>query len=394
MTKVKSSSSPHRRILISAYEYHPKGVSEAWTAYQVVAALRRRGHQVLVMTRASPNKPAWHGVARVRCILPKRSLMWAPNYAEYLVRIAGVAKRFEGKFDVVQHASPITLRAPNSLGLANAPFVWGPVGGCISFPPGFGRYLGESGMLNSLRKLDGWRLRHDPTLQFTMRTASSIVVTSSMAGMMIPEEYQSKVSVIPAGVAEGTLLPAPAGEEPYIFSSGRLLPYKALDLLIRAFARLRGAESVRLIITGEGPLRAQLEKLSADLGVATRVELRGLVAKQENHRLMSRSLFCVYPSLKEAFGHVNLEAMAAWKPVVVTDWAGPRDLIVDGVTGFKVLGANADEHVEMLLIAMQRLLDDSGLRARMGAAGAARVQSDYQWDPLAAKYDAVYSRIT
>ena len=383
----------HRRILISAYEYHPQGVSEAWTASQLVAALRRRGHRVVVTTRATPNKPNWYGVARVPCIIPKRFPLWAPNYLEYLVRSTRIAKRLEGKIAIVQHASPISLRAPNLLGLIKVPFVWGPVGGCIPFPPGFQRYSQQSGVLNQLRQLDRLRLNFDPTLLFTMRSASRIVVTSSMAASLLPDAYREKTVIIPEGLAPDSVLAGPAGEEPYIFSSGRLLSYKALDLLIRAFVKLKSAESIRLIIHGEGPERVRLQHLIANLGASGRVELRGWVQKQESLRCMSRSLFCVFPSLKEAFGHVNLEAMAAWKPVLVTDWAGPRDLIENGVTGFKVLGAGPEEHVELLAGAMQRLLDDRELRSRMGAAGAARVAGGYQWDTLAARYENVYSQL-
>lgn len=62
---------------------------------------------------------------------------------------------------------------------------------------------------------------------------------------------------------------------------------------------------------------------------------------------MSQSLFCAFPTLREAFGHVNLEAMTAWKHVVATDW-GAKDLIVDGVTEFKVLGRSPEQYIETL----------------------------------------------
>ncbi len=382
---------PLQRILVSAYEYHPKGVSEAWTASQLVAALRRRGHRVVVTTRATRNKPRWYGVARLPCVIPKWPQLWAPNYLEYLFRSTRVAARLQRKISLVQHISPITLRAPNLLGLLKVPFIWGPVGGCIPFPPGFERYGRESGLLNHLRQMDSFRLNHDPSLLFTMRSAARIIVTSSMAGAMLPENYRSKAVVIPEGLAAGSVLPGPAGEEPYIFSSGRLLSYKGLDLLIRAFAQLQAADAVKLVIHGEGPMRSRLQHLIDTLGLGARVTLGGWVEKQESLRCMSRSLFCVFPSLKEAFGHVNLEAMAAWKPVVVTDWAGPRDLVENGVTGIKVLGKNPDEHVAMLAGAMQRLVDDPALRKSMGAAGAARVASEYQWDVLASRYETVYA---
>jgi glycosyltransferase involved in cell wall biosynthesis len=228
---------------------------------------------------------------------------------------------------------------------------------------------------------------------FTMRSADRIVVTTSMAAESIPERYRRKVMVIPEGIPESLLVSEPPGEECYIFSSGRLVDYKAMDLLIRAFARVRHG-AVRLIITGDGPNKTSLLALISKLGLQESVQMRGRVPRDENQRLMSRSLFCVFPAIREAFGHVNLEAMAAWKPVVVSDWGGPRDLVDNEVTGLKVLGRNPDEHIELLAAAIQRLLDDGEMRRRMGAAAFSRVRKAFTWRELAARYDSLYDELS
>jgi glycosyltransferase involved in cell wall biosynthesis len=383
-----------RRILISAYEYHPKGVSEAWAAYQLVATLRGRGYPIVVATRATPNKPRWAQVVRVKCVTPRTGGMWPVNYLEFTARSIGVARRLKRHLALIQHGSPVSLRVPNALALLDVPFIWGPVGGCIAFPPGFEHYARAAGPLNRLRRLDALRLRLDPTLIATQRRAARIVVTSSMAAEMIPDAYANKTVVIPDGIAGSHVLLEAPEEQPYIFSSGRFLAYKAFDLLIAAFAQLRSAEGVKLVISGGGPEGAALARDVERLGLRHRVQFCGWIPKQDNQRLMSRALFCVYPSLKEAFGHVNLEAMAAHKPIIVTDWAGPRDLVVEGVTGFKVLGANAKEHVAMLASAMQRLLDDRALRLRMGAAAACRLKTEYTWEhALADRYARLYEQL-
>jgi glycosyltransferase involved in cell wall biosynthesis len=222
-----------------------------------------------------------------------------------------------------------------------------------------------------------------------MRSAHRIVVTTSMGAELIPDAHRAKTIVIPEGIPEDLVLAAPPKEEPYIFSSGRLVEYKAMDLLIRAFGRVRDS-GVKLVITGDGPKRSELSALIAALGLGERVQLLGRISREENHRLMSQSLFCVFSALREAFGHVNLEAMAAWKPVVATDWGGPKDLIVDGVTGLKVLGRSPAEHVAAIADAMERLIDDGQLRSRMGAAAVARVRREFVWPQLAKKYDLLY----
>jgi glycosyltransferase involved in cell wall biosynthesis len=82
--------------------------------------------------------------------------------------------------------------------------------------------------------------------------------------------------------------------------------------------------------------------------------------------------------------------MAAWKPVVATDWGGPKDLIVDGVTGFKVLGRNPQQHIDMLVSAIERLIGDPELRRRMGIAAVARVRDEFVWRRLADRYERLY----
>ncbi len=382
-----------RRVFVSAYEYHPQGVSEALTAYQLAAALRRLGRRVLVVTRATVNKPPWYATARVRCVIPKWPSLWAPNYIEFAVRSAIIARRLAGRIGVAHHVTPISLRTPSLLGSCAAPFVWGPVGGSIPMPKGFDSYERGSGLVGALRRLDYVRLRGDPSLIYTMSRADRLVLTSSMAAEMVPDRYRHKTIVIPEGINDDAVAAVAPGENPYILVSGRLVAYKAIDLAIKAFARLRNSDGVRLLITGDGPLRSELAALVERLGLRKRVEMRGRVPRVENQRLMRGALCCVFPALREAFGHVNLEAMAAWKPIVVTDWGGPRDLVIDGQTGFKVLGRDPDEHVEMLASSTQRLLDDASLRRQFGVAAARRVSSEYAWSTLAQKYHQLYTEL-
>jgi glycosyltransferase involved in cell wall biosynthesis len=226
-----------------------------------------------------------------------------------------------------------------------------------------------------------------------MNRADRIVVSTSMAEELIPRRYWSKTIVIPEGIPESLVLPESPREDSYIFSSGRLIDYKAMDLLIRAFAIAKSTD-VRLIISGDGPNKADLYALIDRLRVSKRVELLGRVPRTTNYELMSRSLFCVFPALREAFGHVNLEAMAAWKPVIATDWGGPRDLIENGVSGIKVLGRNPEEHVELFAAAIDRLIGDRELRRRMGAAAADRAKTRYSWSVLAGHYDELYSAVS
>jgi glycosyltransferase involved in cell wall biosynthesis len=378
------------RVLVSAHTYQPEGVSEGFTAAQLVASMRQLGYRVTVLTAALRRLNYGFGVMGVRCATNTEIAYFSPaNYLEYSTRSLLTMRRLRKRFTLVHHISPIVMRVPSLFGALGRPFIWGPVGGSVQYPPGFESYGRRYGLVNVLRQLDRPRLHLDPTLRSTMHSADRIVVTTSMGAGLIPDAHRGKTIVIPEGIPENLILPAPPKEEPYIFSSGRLVEYKAMDLLIRAFARVRD-NGVKLIVTGDGPKKAELSALIEHLGLGRRVQLLGRVSREENQRLMSQSLFCVFPALREAFGHVNLEAMAAWKPVIATDWGGPRDLVVDGVTGFKVLGRSPAEHVDAIVGAIERLIDDEPLRSRMGAAAVARVRHEFIWPQLAKKYDRLY----
>jgi glycosyltransferase involved in cell wall biosynthesis len=382
------------RILVSSHVYQPQGVSEGYTAAQLVAAMRQVGYRVTVLTANLRRLKYGFGVLGVHCMTDTEIAYFSPlNYLEYSARALLKVGRLRKRFALVHHVSPIVMRVPSLFGALGRPFIWGPIGGSVPYPPGFEGFGRPHHLVNALRQLDRPRLRWDPTLRLTMRSAARIVVTTSMGAELIPDVHRAKTVVIPEGIAESLILPAPPKEEPYIFSSGRLVEYKAMDLLIRAFAQVRDL-GVKLVITGDGPQKVQLCALIEALKLGERVQLLGRVSREENHRLMSQSLFCVFPALREAFGHVNLEAMAAWKPVVATDWGGPKDLIVDGVTGLKVLGRGPAEHTAAIADAIERLIHDQPLRLRMGRAAAARAREEFTWPQLAKRYDLLYREHT
>lgn len=347
-----------------------------------------------VFSAALPRMRFTQGLVRIQCKtnadVPYFSL---GNYVEYSLRTIIAARRLRRMFDIVHHVSPIVMRVPSCMALLGRPFIWGPVGGSIPFPPGFERYGRPSNWVNALRLLDRPRLRFDPTMRLTMVAADRIVVTTSASAQLIPDAYRDKTIVIPEGIPPGAVLAGPPPEEPYIFSSGRLIQYKAMDVIIKAFALMKST-GVKLLITGDGPKRPELLALIDELGLTDRVQLLGRVTRTQNAELMSRALFCAFPALREAFGHVNLEAMAAWKPVVVTDWGGPHDLIVNGVTGIKVLGRNPEEHIEMFAAAMDHLVADPETRHRMGAAAAKRILENFTWSVLGAQYHELYREVS
>lgn len=172
---------------------------------------------------------------------------------------------------------------------------------------------------------------------------------------------------------EGWLAPG----VPLLFTPARLtLPDKGVDYLLSALGALaaRGRD-FRAVVCGDGPARAWLEEKARDEGVADRVRFTGWLASGPVEALFARAEVVVCPSVwDEPFGLVGIEAMAHAKPVVAFEVGGVPDWLADGETGLAV--PRCDAHA--MADAIERLLDDPALRARLGARGAEAVAERFR----------------
>jgi glycosyltransferase involved in cell wall biosynthesis len=166
----------------------------------------------------------------------------------------------------------------------------------------------------------------------------------------------------------------------------RINEWKGHDLLLRAFAIAieQVPDAILLVVGQDDGQRATLEQLANSLGITSRVRFTGFRA--DAHRFVAACDVFVMPSVEEPFGLVFLEAMALGRPVVATNDGGTPEVVVDGVTG--LLSAQGD--VDALADHLVRLAADPTLRARLGAAGVARVATAFQPERLAADVAAIY----
>jgi glycosyltransferase involved in cell wall biosynthesis len=143
------------------------------------------------------------------------------------------------------------------------------------------------------------------------------------------------------------------GAEKRILTVGSLKPAKEHGLLLRAFARLDPSIGARLMILGEGPLRAELQGLAAALGIADRIVMPGFAVDPWPH-YRSADLF-VLSSSREGYPTVLLEALAAGLPVVTTDCgSGPREIVGQGKFGTLVPPDDADALAAAIEAALRR----------------------------------------
>lgn len=132
--------------------------------------------------------------------------------------------------------------------------------------------------------------------------------------------------------------PKPLRERAYCVSYvGRLEPYKQVDVLLRAAARLTPAfPELKLVLVGRGSDRPRLEALAQRLGLERRTRFAGFVPDDERDEILAQSRACVCPSEKEGWGLTVIEANALATPVVASDAPGLRDSVRPGETGFLV----------------------------------------------------------
>lgn len=152
-------------------------------------------------------------------------------------------------------------------------------------------------------------------------------------------------------------------------SVGRLIYYKGLEYLIEAMRDVRG----HLLIVGDGPLRASLEEKAKAAGIARRVTFLGAIPSGDLVAYYhAADVFTLASTARsEAFGIVQLEAMACGRPVVNTALdSGVPFVSVHGQTGLTVPPRDS----AALAGAINRLLDDADLRRRFGEAGRSRAR--------------------
>lgn len=241
---------------------------------------------------------------------------------------------------------------------------------------------------------DSGRAVYRPAARLVLRRAAAVVVPSR-AHLALSTElagHESKVEVIPFGIDETRwemVPPPPPGAPPRAIFIGRLVPYKGLDILLRA---LEQVPELRLDIVGSGPQGPRLRTLAQALAITDRVRWYGEHPDEDLPRRMADADFLVLPSVtvEEMFGLVVLEAMAARRPVITTAVpSAVREVNVPGVTGMEV----PLRDVAALAEALEALSRDPERRRQMGEAGRRRVLERFTRTAMAEKHIQLYERI-
>jgi glycosyltransferase involved in cell wall biosynthesis len=208
-------------------------------------------------------------------------------------------------------------------------------------------------------------------------------------------KYRDRVRVVPFGInpAQWRLTEEDRAQEdrigsPFVLFAGRHVPYKGVDVLLRSLLHV-GTDAV---IVGDGPMRTEWERLASDLGLGGRVRFLGDVTDARLRVLMHSCAALVLPSVTraEAFGYVQLEAMACGKPVISTDVPSGVSWVNQHThTGLVVRAGDTRK----LATAIDTLMSDAALRARMGEAARTRVDHEFTLARLRQRLEAFYQEL-
>lgn len=238
-------------------------------------------------------------------------------------------------------------------------------------------------------------LLYKPILLRFLRRADAIIVATRghIDSSAFLKPFRDKCVVIPYGIDTSAYLQAPAmpilterlSGKPLkkLLFVGRLVYYKGVDVLLRAFARTRGCA---LFLAGEGVLEPQLRQEAQALGAADRVFFLGRLPDQALRAAFRDCDIFILPSVanSEAFGIVQLEAMVYGKPVINTALPTGVPLVsLHGETGLTVPPGDEDA----LADAIRTLAEDDALREAYGAAAQRRVLEKFELNGM---IDAVY----
>jgi len=225
--------------------------------------------------------------------------------------------------------------------------------------------------------------------------ANSEAIRNRLVADGIPRE---KTTVVNEGVDVERIVKMPAANvhaelylptlAPVVGNVAALVPHKGQQHLIDAAALVvKQVPDVRFVIVGDGELREKLEKQIKDKHLERHVFLAGF--RSDALELTKGFDIFAMSSVSEGMCTALVDAMAASKAAVATAAGGIPEVLVDGVTGFLV---QPRDHVTMAdkLVA---LLQDPGLRARMGDAALARARARFTVEKMVAGTSAVYERL-
>ena len=312
-------------------------------------------------------------------VVPFRDVRQWPKVIRHLMYFFILFKK-SFSHDVVYAQDPVSVGLPSALAafLARKPFLLKVVG-AYAWEQATGRFGYTDTietfqtaelpfMVSTLRAIERW----------VAKRAVRVVVPSKYLGRIVASwgVHKKNIHLIYNGIA-----PESVGLKQVIrgllrfkgkllVTSGRLVPWKGIDGVMRAHAQLRKKyDDLALLVIGSGPEQKHLETLAKELGTTEQVIFSGVLEKAVALRYMRAGDVFVLNTRYEGFSHVLLEAAAIGVPTVTTKVGGNPELIEDNVHGYLV----KPDDEKTLMHRIEKLLDSPETRARISMNAKKRV---------------------
>jgi len=339
--------------------------------------------------------PTW---IRVENSIVKPVMNWA--YRSWLRGAFALSEHLsrEIDFDLAHQITYVGFRFPGQLWKLDIPFVWGPIGGLENTPwqllPTMGlrgaMYYGSRNAVNSMHR----RFLRQPRKAFAAAGPGVIAATGSIRREIrrwygVNSEIICEVG-LPPEAADKSPLRRP-GEPLRLAWSGRLLPGKALHLLLHALASLGDTTDWRLDIYGDGSCKVAWKRLADRLNLGSRLVWHGQVSRADALAGLKSAHLFVTTSLKDLTSTVILEALANGVPVVCPDHCGFAD-VVNERCGIKIPIRRVSEFETGLSSTISALASDETMRRRLSEGALLRAR-DYSWEAKTKAIDLVYDRV-
>jgi glycosyltransferase involved in cell wall biosynthesis len=286
--------------------------------------------------------------------------------------------------DIVHQPIPVSPKAPSMMFGVGAAVVLGPLNGGMEYPAAFRR---ERGVLANLGIAFGRGFANFLNMLLPgKRRASLILVANNRTRDALPSGIQGRVvELVENGVDFSVWCGTPDriasnenGPVRFVFI-GRLIDWKAIEIILEATRRVHFDVAISLEIIGEGPMRDTWQEQAERMGLSDIVTFSGWMSQPDCARRLQQSDVFLLPSLFECGGAVVLEAMAMGLPVIATAWGGPVDYLDDSC-GVLVQPSSREALIAGFADGMKTLALSVDLRRRLGLAGLQRVRQYFDWE--------------
>ncbi len=308
------------------------------------------------------------------------------------------------QINVIHQPIPVSPKQPSMIFGMGAPVVIGPMNGGMDYPPGF-------------------QQKHSRVVDFTVYLGRQF---ANLLNWMIPGKRQASALLVanqrtrkalPAGVSKHVIELVENGVDAELWSSnspvyakspssavhcvfvGRLVDWKAVDLLLLAFKQALSQVPISLTIIGDGKERENLmqqaqalEILGTEIRQPGQVYFAGWLTQTDCASYLNQSDIFVLPSLLECGGAVVLEAMMLGLPVIAAKWGGPADYL-DSSCGILIEPRSQQQFVEELSQALITLAQHPQLREAMGQIGQNKARQEFDWDVKIDRVLTIYQKV-